>query len=141
MKRPCVYTYTVLRYVHDTTTGGFVNVGVALYAPEARYVSAVCRTTYRRLDQSFPGVNGEHFTSLMHYVQAQFEELGEKLAGEPMLSDAKSVLELAQYILPRDDSSLQWSPAGAGKTADPSQTLDQLFERMVTRYDEEPQAG
>lgn len=40
------YTYTVLRYVHDTTTGEFVNVGVALYAPELRYASALCRTTY-----------------------------------------------------------------------------------------------
>jgi hypothetical protein len=37
------YTYTVLRYVHNTTSGEFVNVGVVLYAPEARYASAVCR--------------------------------------------------------------------------------------------------
>ena len=29
------FTYTVLRYVHDIATGEFVNMGVALDAPEA----------------------------------------------------------------------------------------------------------
>ena len=31
------YTYTVLRYVHDPSTGESVNVGVAIYAPEAGF--------------------------------------------------------------------------------------------------------
>ena len=141
MKRTYAYTYTVLRYVHDTTTGEFVNVGVALYAPQLRYASALCRTTYRRLSTVFPGVNGEQFRSLMRYVQARFEELGERLTSELPFMEKKSVLDLAQTILPRDDSSLQWSPAGSGTTDDPSQTLEQLFERMVRRYDERLQSG
>jgi hypothetical protein len=29
------YSFTILRYVHDIATGEFVNMGVALYAPEA----------------------------------------------------------------------------------------------------------
>lgn len=33
------FTYTVLGYVHDIATGEFVNMGVALYAPEAKYVT------------------------------------------------------------------------------------------------------
>ena len=56
------YSYTVLRYVHDTMTGEFVNVGVALHAPEAGYLSAICRTTYRRVSAAFPGLKGEHFS-------------------------------------------------------------------------------
>ena len=43
------YTYTVLRYVHDIATGEFLNVGVALFAPEPRFVNAVCRTNFARL--------------------------------------------------------------------------------------------
>jgi Protein of unknown function (DUF3037) len=27
------YTYTILRYVHDVTTGEFVNVGVVMHLP------------------------------------------------------------------------------------------------------------
>lgn len=132
------YTYTVLRYVHDITTGEFVNVGVALYAPDARYASALCRPTYGRLTKVFPGANGEHFKLLMRHVQTQFERLGEEIATQLPLNQVDSVLELAKTIVPSDDSSLQWSPMGGGRTANPSQTLDHLFERMVMRYDERP---
>ena len=54
MKNQHSYTYAVLRYVHDVTSGEFVNVGVALYAPQARYLGALCRTIYGRLSQSIP---------------------------------------------------------------------------------------
>src|SRR3990167_7059490 len=116
------YTYTVLRYVHDITTGEFVNVGVALYAPQARYASAQCRTTYGRLNKIFPGLNGEHFRSLMKHIQARFEEMGEQLASELLLNEPHNVMEFAHSILPRDDSSLQWSPAGSGVTDNPPET-------------------
>jgi hypothetical protein len=134
------YSYTVLRYVHDTTTGEFVNVGVALLAPEARYVSALCRTTYGRLGKVFPGMNGESFKSLMRYIQSRFEEMGMNLREElPLDKTPPSVMPLAHSILPPDDSSLQWSEPGGGTTDDPSGTLEKIFSRMVTRYDEAPQ--
>ncbi|MBI3528309.1 MAG: DUF3037 domain-containing protein [Betaproteobacteria bacterium] len=136
MKNLYSYTYCVLRYVHDTTSGEFVNVGIVLYAPEARYLSALCRNTYGRLNKVFPGVNSEHFKSLMRYIQARIEEQGERVAGELPLTDPSNVLEFAHAILPRDDSSLQWSPAGSGRTDDPSRTLERLFDRMVLRYEE-----
>lgn len=133
------YTYTVLRYVHDTTTGEFVNAGVALYAPEVRYASALCRTTYGRLSKTFPGIDGESFRSLMRHIQSRFEELGDRLRSELALDGLpKSALDLAHAILPQDDSSLQWSPAGGGLTDDPSATLEALFDRLVMRYDERP---
>lgn len=130
------YTYTVLRYVHDIATGEFVNVGVALHAPQARYASAQCRTTYGRLNKVFPGMNGEHFRSLMRHIQARFEELGEQLTNELALSEPRNVMEIASSILPRDDSSLQWSTIGSGVTSNPSETLDKLYERMVMHYDD-----
>jgi hypothetical protein len=34
------YTFTVSRYVHDITTGEFVNVGVLLHAPKAKFLRA-----------------------------------------------------------------------------------------------------
>ncbi len=142
MKEKISYSYTVLRYVHDTTTGEFLNVGVVLSAPEARYASAMCRQTYGRLSKTFPGVSGDHFRSLMKYIQARIEELGDRFNGELPLSDAKTALDFAQSILPKDDSSLQWSPLGSGLTNDPSRTLEQLFDRLVSRYDEKsPREG
>ena len=46
------------------------------------------------------------------------------------------MLAFAQSVLPRDDSSLQWSSVGVGRTSDPAGTLEKLYERMVTRYDD-----
>ena len=141
MKNQSPYTYSVLRYVHDVTSGEFMNVGVVLYAPEARYLGALCRPTYGRLSKVFPGMNAEHFKSLMRYIQSRFEERGERVASELELMPSSGVIEIAQSILPKDDSSLQWSPAGSGRADDPAQTLEKLYERMVMRYEERPSPG
>ena len=134
------YTYTVLRYVHDTATGEFVNVGVALYARDVRYASAQCRSTYGRLSKTFPGMDGEAFKNLMRYIQSRLEEKGDGIRNELSLDGLPdSVMQIAHAVLPPDDSSLQWSPAGGGLTEDPSQTLEALFDRLVTRYDERQQ--
>lgn len=133
MKAP--YTYTILRYVHDTTTGEFINVGVALYAPSLNYVSANCRTTLGRVSRTFPEVNRESFKEMVRFIQSRFEEIGAKLnlvSGGPRYG---SILEIAHSVLPSDDSSLQWSPAGSGLTDNPSVTLEQLYERMVMQHE------
>jgi hypothetical protein len=134
MKTP--YTFTILRYMHDTVTGEFVNVGVALYAPDVRYASGLCRTTYSRLAKVFPGMNGDSFKSLMRYIQSRLEEIGDSLRDDLPFNGPNDALALAQSILPPDDSSLQWSALGSGITGDPSKTLEQLFNRLVMQYDE-----
>jgi len=131
------FTYTILRYVHDIATGEFVNMGVALYAPEARFVSATCSQRHGRLNKMFLDVNGDHLRKLMRYIQARFEEHSEKLKNElPFGAGPKSVLEIAYSILPQDDSSLQWSEAQSGLTEDPAATLEQLYARVVECYDQ-----
>jgi hypothetical protein len=68
------FTYTLLRYVHDIATGEFVNMSVALYAPEAKCISAICSPRYGRLSKMFLEVNGDHLSSVMRYIQGRFEE-------------------------------------------------------------------
>ncbi len=136
MKNQYSYTYTVLRYVHDVTSGEFVNVGVALHASQARYLGSLCRTTYGRLSKVFPGVNAEHFKALMRHIQNSFEESGERLSSELQFASPSDVMSIAQSVLPKDDSSLQWSPSGSGRTDDPAQALEKLFNRMVMRYED-----
>lgn len=131
------FTFTVLRYVHDVSTGEFVNMGVALYAPDAGYVSAMCNPRYGRLSRVFLDVNGDHVRSLMRFIQSRFEEFGEKLNGElPLNGKPKSVMDIAASILPPDDSSLQWSDPGGGITENPAATLEQLYVRLVQRYEQ-----
>lgn len=137
MKTLSPYTYSVLRYIHDITTGEFINVGVALHAPNERYAGALCRSTYGRLSKAFPGVNPDHFKSLMRHIQSHFEQIGEQLKGQLELETIRSVEDLVKKVMARDDSSLQWAPAGAGKTGDPSATLEHLYERMVMQYEDQ----
>ena len=130
------YSYTVLRYVHDISTGEFVNAGVALYAPDRKYASALCRTTYGRLSKTFPGLDGDAFRSQMRFIQSRLEEIGQSLLELELEPHPKSIMEFVHRVLPTDDSSLQWSAPGSGLTEDPSATLESLFNRLVMAYDE-----
>lgn len=134
------FTYTVLRYVHDIATGEFVNMGVALYAPEAKYISAICSPRYGRLSKMFLDVNGDHLRSVMRYIQARFEEHAAKFNTElPLAGKPESIMEIACSILPRDDSALQWSEPNGGITENPAATLEQLYARLVEKYEQRAQ--
>lgn len=133
MKTP--YTFTVLRYVHDVVSGEFVNVGVALYAPGAKFLGAACTTTYGRVSQFFGGIESDHFKRLMRHVQAGIEELGDRLRSElPFEAPAADARGWADRVLPPDDSSLQFSAPSGGVTSDPAATLEQLYQRFVEQY-------
>jgi hypothetical protein len=130
------YSYVILRYVHDIGSGEFINVGVAILCPDDCYASALCRPTYGRISKVFPDMNKEYFKAQMRHIQAQFEELGDRLSSELPLESSGTIEKLAHGILPADDSSLQWSPIGFGTTADPAATLDHLFDRYIMRYED-----
>lgn len=133
MKTP--YSFSVLRYIHDIVTGEFINVGVVLYAPKARFLSAICSSRYGRLSKMFSNVSGEHFKQVSRYIQARLEEEGERLVDElPFDKMPISVAEFAARALPIDDSSLQFSPEGYGVTENPQQTLEQIYTRYVEKY-------
>jgi hypothetical protein len=127
------YTYTTLRYVHDIAAGEFLNVGVVLLAPACRYLEARIQTNIGRVRKAFPAVDGDAHKELMRYLQTCFDarqtQMSEELPYEPLPRDAGVV---AAHILPKDDSSLQWSPLGSGLTADPAAELTRLYARLVT---------
>ena len=131
------YTYTVLRYVHDTGTGEFANVGVVLTSPDGGYADAILRPTYGRLSKMFPGMDGDHFRRVIRHLQTRFDELSARIREEIDLGDRPSTaLDLAQRVIAPDDSSFQWSPMGGGLTADLPATLETIYHRMVELYDE-----
>lgn len=131
------YTYTVLRYVHDTGTGEFANVGVVILSQAGDYADAILRPTYGRLSKMFPGFNGDHFRRVVRQVQTRFDELSARLREEMDLGDRpKNALELAQRVIARDDSSFQWSQMGSGLSEDLPAALESIYRRMVERHDE-----
>lgn len=128
------YTYTVLRYVHDIATGEFVNVGVVLYAPQGPYLAAKTRSTYGRLSRVFPDIDGNEFKRAMAHVELSVANTARTL-NDLFREKDLTALELATRTLTSDDSSLQWSPLGGGRTRSPARELDRLFDKFVLRYD------
>jgi hypothetical protein len=128
------YSYVTLRYVHDVVTGEFANVGVVLYSPEQRFIEARFSASYERLNAIFLKIDHAHFRHLIRYLSNRFAELSEEIGESLDLLPVTGIKELVRRVLPPDDSSLQWSEAGGGFTADPKTTLQQLYSRLVERY-------
>jgi hypothetical protein len=134
------YSFSVLRYMHDAMTTEYVNIGVAVYAPEARFFRAICSPNFGRISKMFGHIEGEHHRQTLRYLQNKFDELRNHLEnGLNFEPPAKDVSLLLAQVLPPDDSALQFSSAGAGLTADPAKTLEMLFHRLVEKYAEKPE--
>ena len=128
------YTFTVLRYVHDITSGELVNVGVVLHAPKTKFLRAKMRSTYGRISRFFPGAHGDNIKRVITQIETAVLQAAERL-DDLFPEDGNTAVDFASRILPRDDSSLQWSKLGSGQTRDPSRELDILFDRMVLRHE------
>jgi hypothetical protein len=130
------YTYTVLRYVHDTRAGEMLNVGIVLHVPSEHRLLVKTRNTYGRLKQAFPDLDGDAFRSAMAAVERAIGTVAEDLAATTLLPSQGDAVSYARKAMAADDSALQWSPVGSGLTNDAQATLDRLFERLVRRNDD-----
>ena len=131
------YSFTILRYVHDVIAGESLNVGVVMYSSAEVGLLAKAQRSTKRLRQAFPDIDTQAFRDMMTSIERGFKSLAQELADAPLFVDRDlDVLKCARRVMPDDDSALQWSAAGWGLTADATRTLDQLFERYVTRHDQ-----
>lgn len=129
------YEYSILRYVHDTTTGEFINVGVVLYSKPEHFIGSKFRTTISRISAVFPDANKTHLRKVLKFIGSRFEDVSESYRTQLALSETPSFEGVIHSILPKDDSSLQWSPISSGITIDFQEELNDLFSRYVTKYD------
>ncbi|CAH0235742.1 hypothetical protein SRABI130_02861 [Pseudomonas sp. Bi130] len=129
------YEFTTLRYVHDTLTGEFVNVGVVAYCKEQNWISAICRNTHSRISAVFPDLNSAHFRKMMKFIPSEFEAINKSLKSELQFKKIDGLATLLYRVLPKDDSALQWSAISSGLTFDLNEEISLLFERYVSHYD------
>jgi hypothetical protein len=74
---------------------------------------------------------------MMNFLEIRIDEARRTLEGELQFDGKpKDVLEILYRVIPKDDSSLQFSTSGGGLTTNPAKTLDELYERYVERYSE-----
>ena len=130
------YSYVTLRYVHDIVTGEFINVGVIVCSPQQQYLNAKLRRTHGRLSKVFPDFDRSAFKTTIDGLRKALRKEERAVKKTGLLADAENANTFALKALPRDDSSFQWSPMGGGLTTDANETLDRLYDRLISRYDE-----
>jgi hypothetical protein len=143
MNKMYAYNYTLLRYVHDITTREFVTVGVVMHSPQLRFIGARLKKSYGRIKVLFPNFDSENFRVDMAQLEQAFAIISQQQANELPLAAFENSKEIAQSIIPKDDSSLQWTDEiGCGVTDDPQIELEALYQRFVTFYDDkQPKRG
>ncbi len=131
------YSYCFLRYRRDPEADEFANVGVALWAPESRFLAFRGCSRFQRLTHFFGGLDRDGFRLLMAHVERWFEGLAEQISGDLLMSRfSGSVRELAAQVVPIDDGAVIWSPPRAGITADPVAELAYLYDRFIGNLNE-----
>ena len=132
------YNYVVLRYVHDVVAGEFVNVGLVMFLPGRKHVLKQARKTFGRIKNFFPDLDGAAYKHAIDAINRGMRDVERDMESKDLFNGNKTALDYARRVLPLGDSSLQWSPVGAGLTDDPQKTFDHLYHRFVTRYDSTP---
>ena len=138
-RRP--YTFVILRYRHDPLAGEFVNVGVLLHEPGSGFLDAKIRSTLGpRLSKMFPNLEADSFKNSLQSIARGVKRLSDRESND-MLSVLGSAATFALRVLPNDDSSFIWGDLGSGITRDPQITLEKLYDRFVTQYDNKVRAS
>ena len=130
-----VYSFTVLRYVHDVVAREFLNVGIVMYLPASGELKVKTQKSISRLSGAFPDIEAPAFRKAMTAIDRGIARLGEETSLVLPPGTQPDARRLALRVLPEDDSSLQWSRSGGGLTTDVDGTLDRLFKRFVTQHD------
>jgi hypothetical protein len=131
------FQFTVLRYIHDSFTGEFLNVGLALYSQSPAFFRAKFLPKYGRVTGAFPEADGEFYRNYICRLQAKADDLADKvnskqISYENWLPDR--VEELLVQILPVDDSAIQFGPTQGGMANDLEETFEDLYFRMVEAH-------
>lgn len=131
------YYFNVLRYVYDPVTEEFVNIGVVVYAPQIRFFKAICTNHYSRISRLFHRIDGSSFRSLTRYIQDSILGLSQEWTKGSLFAASDEKLEnILARILPVDDSAIRFAKGGVGLTEKPEQTLQELYQRYVARYEQ-----
>jgi hypothetical protein len=128
------YSFSVLRYVHDPVTQEFINIGVAVFSPEARYLRALCTPSYSRITHTFQKIDGDRFRQLTRYLQEQICLTGQDYGTTLPFESSQTIENLLAKVLPPDDSAIQFSKAGVGLSDNLDKKLNELYQRHVEQY-------
>jgi Protein of unknown function (DUF3037) len=130
------YQYQLLRYTHDLVTGEFVNVGVVVFEPQTGFLKSKMIAKFGRITQFYSEVNGHAILHSLKAFEAGIKRIARQLH-ELFRNDFKTIDEITNEILPKNDSALQCTEVSYALDTNLDDALEDLFERLVDRYNQE----
>ncbi len=126
------YQYCVVRYVHDTSVGECLNVGVLVYSPSIRSLKFQFEPHYARLSNTFSKFDGDQYKRYIEQLETLLAkrvlQITSKSSPDALPRDLE---EIVRRIWPDGGSNFQPGTVYGGISTDISFKTDLLFERMV----------
>jgi len=130
------FYFSLLRYVYDPLTQEFVNIGVVLYSPANSFLRATFTGRYGRISKMFGRIDGASYRATTSYIERRVSDLSARMGRGLLFQDPKEGLQsILNEVMPPDDTAIRFVFGGVGITENPVRTLEMLFERYVTRYE------
>jgi hypothetical protein len=133
------FEYQIVRYLHDRVTGEFVNVGIILFAPEERLLFSKTIQRYSRLSQFYSGIDARNVVKIVTGINYIVNQIKNSFSSEFDFDKISSLEQISGTILPKDDSTLFFSEVQKGLSLDFENTIEALFEEIVSKYNVESQ--
>lgn len=127
------FQYQVVRYRHDRVTGEFVNVGIIVYEESTGYLDSFFINKYSRITQFFENVDGNYLVKVLKQFKKEIEQRSAVYNGL-FSNEYKSLTEISESVLPKNDSSLFCSEVRTAIDLDIKIAALDLYERIVDRY-------
>lgn len=131
------YQYQVVRYIHDRTTGEFVNVGIVIYMPGEQLLKSKFINKFSRLTQFFNEFNGHALLNTLRCFDKELNVISKRIASSDLFESYSSIEEITNSILTNDDSALQCSLLKRGIDISCQAAIDDLFNSLVNKYNHE----
>lgn len=131
------FQYSVLHYIHDSFTGEYLNVGLALYSQHPPFFRVKLLSKYNRITGTFPSADGDYFHKYVTRLQLRYDQLAEKVnSGQATFDNwlPSRIEELLSMVLPVDDSAIQFGSAQGGMSGNLETTFGDLYHRLVEAH-------
>lgn len=126
------FEFQILRYQHDLVTEEFVNIGVVVFQPDDKFLSAEVLSTYSRISHFFSEANGIDLLRSLKQFKSNINHISKQLGH--LYQEHSNIESITSSILHIDNSSLYLTKPSKRLDINGDAAIDDLFNRFVTKY-------
>lgn len=129
------YQYQILRYIPDQINEEFSNLGIVLFNKERKYLRGHFVHRVSRVSSFFHGIDARFVVSSLSNIEIGINDISRNLKEGLSLELPENIYEITNSLLPKDDSSLQFTEIKKGLDTDLTNAFNSLVERFLYKYD------